>query len=153
MILGIKEIKGLIPHRFPMLLVDKILEIEEGKRGIGVKSVTYNESFFKGHFPQEPIMPGVLIIECMAQVAAIVLSIPQTKNDNSGTSYKPRYLLTVEKVKFRKPVVPGDMMLIEVTVLKRFGELVRIKGEVKVDGELIALGELTIGSGKIEAYE
>jgi len=148
MILGTKELKELIPHRFPMLMVDKMLEIEEWKRGTGVKCVTYNEYFFQGHFPQEPIMPGVLIIECMAQVAAIILSESQAKKDDSETLYKPKYLLTVEKVKFRKPVIPGDTMFIEVTILKRFGELVRIKGEVRVNNEIVALGELTMGSGK-----
>jgi 3-hydroxymyristoyl/3-hydroxydecanoyl-(acyl carrier protein) dehydratase len=136
-----------------MLLVDKMLEIEYGKRGIGITCVTYNESFFQGHFPQEPIMPGVLIIECIAQVAAITLSEPKDKKDDSVAMYKPKYLLIVEKMKFRKPVVPGDTMLIEVTVLKRFGELVRIKGEVKVNDEIVALGELTIGSGKSETQE
>ncbi|MBT9164722.1 MAG: 3-hydroxyacyl-(acyl-carrier-protein) dehydratase FabZ [candidate division WS2 bacterium] len=150
MILGIKEIKELIPHRFPILLVDKMLEIEEGKGGVGVKCVTYNESFFQGHFPQEPIMPGVLIIECIAQVAAIVLSFSQTGNNDAGTLKKPKYLLTVEKVKFKKPVVPGDTMLIEVMILKRFGEFVRIKGEVKANNEIVALGELTIGGSKVE---
>ncbi len=142
---GTKDICETIPHRYPMLMVDQMAELEPGKRGIGIKNVTCNESFFQGHFPQEPIMPGALIIECMAQVAAIILSASRAPGGSNGTPPKPQYLLTVDKVKFKKPVVPGDTMLIDVTVSKRFGGMARVNGEVKVKDEIVAVGELTVG--------
>ena len=149
MILGVQEIENIIPHRFPMLLIDRILELEEGRRGVGIKNLTYNESFFQGHFPGNPIMPGVLIIECMAQVAAITLS--STREYKEAAKEKKNiinYLLTVEKVKFKRPVIPGDTMLIEMVVLKRLGGLARVKGEVKIGDKIAALGELTVGNIK-----
>lgn len=143
---GIKEIYRRIPHRFPMLLVDRMIEIKPGKSGRGIKNVTYNEYYFQGHFPQEPIMPGVLIIECIAQVAAIVLS--SSHSHKEGTiPFKPHYLLTIEKAKFNKPVLPGDTMVVDVTVVKKFGGMAKVQGEVNVKSEMVASGVLVVGTG------
>lgn len=145
MMLGINEIKKRIPHRFPMLLIDKIIELEEGKRGIGVKCVTINESFFNGHFPQEPIMPGVLIVESMAQLAAIILSGGGGGGQENEEKVKqPKYLVLIDNIKFRKPVIPGDRMIIEVNLERRVGNLVKVRVEATVDDEVVAKGELTV---------
>ncbi|MEW6605982.1 MAG: 3-hydroxyacyl-ACP dehydratase FabZ [bacterium] len=146
-IMEIYDIKNRIPHRFPMLLVDRIIEIERGKRAVGVKCVTINEGFFEGHFPEEPIMPGVLIIESMSQVAGILLSEENErgrKNEGKENENEERrmYLGMVDHIKFRKPVIPGDRMLIEVNVIKTFVNMAKVKGEVKVDNEIVAEGEL-----------
>ena len=102
--LGIDEIEKLLPHRYPFLLVDRILEIEEGKRIVGIKNVTANEPFFPGHFPGHKVMPGVLIIEALAQVGCILLLV------TTGDAEKVIYFMSMDKVKFRKKVVPGDQL-------------------------------------------
>ncbi|RME68487.1 MAG: 3-hydroxyacyl-[acyl-carrier-protein] dehydratase FabZ, partial [Nitrospirae bacterium] len=101
--IDVKEIMSVLPHRFPFLLVDRVVEVEPNKRAVGIKNVTINEPFFQGHFPGEPIMPGVLLVEAMAQVAGILAF-------KSGTTGKSTYFLSIEKVKFRKPVTPGDQL-------------------------------------------
>ena len=140
---GIADIMKAIPHRFPMLLIDKMVEIEANKRGVGLKCVTYNEAFFQGHFLDYPIMPGALIIECMAQVTAIILSQPRKESENIIRN--PVYLVGVDKVKFKKPVIPGDTMYIGVEVLKKFGTMVKVKSEIKVLENVVASGEITVG--------
>lgn len=135
----IEQIRAVLPHRYPMLLVDRILEIDPGKSAIGQKNVTINESFFQGHFPGQAIMPGVLIIEAMAQVAAVLLlSLPVMKN-------KLAVIAGIESVKFRKQVVPGDVLITEVEVVavrKSFG---KIKLKAKVDDEVVASCEMMFG--------
>lgn len=122
--LGIKEIEELIPHRHPFLLVDRIDELEPGKRAVGVKCVTYHEDFFRGHYPQEPIMPGVLIVEALAQVGAVaILSAPEYKG-------KTPVFGGINKAKFREKVVPGDCLRLEV-------EMVKVKGPVGI-GKAVA---------------
>ena len=134
-VLDINTIKSILPHRYPFLLVDRILEISE-KRVVGIKNVTINEPFFQGHFPGHPIMPGVLILEAMAQVGGIgALSM----KDNMG---KLAYFLTVNNAKFRKPVVPGDVLRIEVDLLKTKLSVMSIHGIAKVDGVVAAEADM-----------
>jgi len=135
--LNTKEIMGILPHRFPFLLVDKIIELEERKRIVGIKNVTYNESFFQGHFPSQPIMPGVLIIEAMAQVGGVLLlkSIPEMKR-------RVVYFIGIDKAKFRRPVYPGDQIRIEVEVMRLRERTCKVKGKAFVEGELVAEAEI-----------
>ena len=130
--LDIDAIREILPHRYPFLLVDRIEELE-GDRVVGIKCVTINEPFFNGHFPEFPVMPGVLIVEAMAQVAGVLVlsQIPDRKN-------KLVLLATVEEAKFRKPVRPGDRLRIEMTIAKRKATLAKVVGKVTVDGALVA---------------
>lgn len=135
--ISILEIMDRIPHRYPMLLVDRILEYVPNESAVGLKNVTFNEPFFQGHFPGNPVMPGVLIIEAMAQTAGILVvhSLGQ-----SGTG-KMVYFMTIESAKFRKPVTPGDSMHIHVQCLKSRGNVWKFRGEAKVAGVLCAEAE------------
>jgi len=136
--IDIKEIMRLLPHRYPFLLVDRILEVEKDKSITGLKNVTINEPFFQGHFPVEPVMPGVLILEGMAQIGGILAyhSIPEMVGD------KLIYFAGIDKARFRKPVVPGDQLLIEMKVLKQKGKIWKMAGKAKVNGDLVAEAEL-----------
>lgn len=138
-----KEILRCLPHRYPLLLVDRIIEVEEGVRGVGIKNVTINESYFEGHFPGDPIMPGVLIIECMAQTAATIFSYRQGERHHEESSHRPKYLAMINNMKFRKKVVPGDRLIIEVKLIKRFGRLIQVFAEAQVQDEVVASGKLT----------
>ena len=138
MSLGIKEIEAIIPHRHPFLLIDRIDELEPGIRATGVKNVTFHEDFFKGHFPEEPVMPGVLILEAMAQVGAvIILSVEENKG-------KTAFFGGMDKVKFRRKVVPGDVLDLECEVIKQKGPIGVAKATAKVNGELSVSAELTV---------
>jgi 3-hydroxyacyl-[acyl-carrier-protein] dehydratase len=135
--MDIKEIQELLPHRYPFLLVDKIIEIEPGVKAVGMKNVTINEEFFQGHFPGYPIMPGVLIIEAMAQVAGILAF-------RSGAYIgKSVYFMSIEKAKFRKPVVPGDQLKFEVNVLQHRGNVWKFSGNALVEEKIAAEAEFT----------
>jgi len=135
--LNIIEIMKLLPHRYPMLLVDRVLEIEPGKRIVGLKNVSANEQFFQGHFPGAPVMPGVLIVEAMAQCAAVLFLRELPDRD------KKLFLFGgVDKARFRKPVVPGDQLILECEMLQRRTSTVRMKGTAKVDGAIVAEAEM-----------
>lgn len=142
MSLGIKEIQNILPHRYPFLLVDKIEEIEPGKRAVGYKNVTMNEYFFQGHFPQEPVMPGVLIIEALAQVGAVSLL---SMEENKG---KIAYFGGINKAKFRKKVVPGDVIKLEVEIIRMKGPAGIGKGIATVNGKKAAEAEIMFAVGK-----
>jgi len=135
----ILEIMNLLPHRYPFLLVDRIIELEAGKRIVGIKNVTINEPFFQGHFPGQPIMPGVLILEAMAQVAG-VMAMRQVPADQ--VKNKVIYFMTIDKAKFRKPVVPGDQIRFELEVLRMRSNTTSFKGQALVDGSVAAEAEM-----------
>lgn len=140
-VMSIQEIKEIIPHRYPMLLVDRIEELEEGKRVVAKKNVTINEPFFQGHFPLEPVMPGVLIVEAMAQAGAVaLLSLPDFRG-------KTAYFGGLDKAKFRKKVTPGDTLILEVEILKVKSAAGIGKGIAYVDGKKVAEAELTFMIG------
>ncbi|MBN1458598.1 MAG: 3-hydroxyacyl-ACP dehydratase FabZ [Armatimonadetes bacterium] len=133
--MDINEIQSVLQHRYPFLLVDRILELEPGQRAVGLKNVTVNEAFFNGHFPGNPIMPGVLIIEAMAQVGGVLLLA------TTGNQGKLAFFAGIDKVRFRRPVLPGDQLVTEATILKSKGDIGRVQVTGKVDGEVAAEGE------------
>ncbi len=137
--LDVEQIRYYLPHRYPMLLVDRILELEPGKRAVGLKNVTINEEFFNGHFPGQAMMPGVLILESMAQVGA-VLMLSHPLNET-----KIAVLAGMENVRFRKPVVPGDTLITEVEVIQVRKSFGKVKMAARVGGEVVASCELTFG--------
>ncbi len=134
--MNILEIQKMLPHRYPFLLVDRILEIEPNVKAVGIKNVTINEPFFQGHFPDHPIMPGVLIVEAMAQVSGIL-------SFQSGAKGNAVYFMSIEKAKFRKPVVPGDQLRFEVSVLQHRNKVWKFAGQALVDEKLVAEAEFT----------
>jgi beta-hydroxyacyl-ACP dehydratase FabZ len=141
-----KDIIKILPHRHPFLFVDAITELESGERIVGIKNVTINEPFFEGHFPGNPIMPGVLVIEAMAQVGGILarLSVSEsmaTKGD------KAIYFGAMDKVKFRKPIIPGDQIVFELTALRKGTRIWKMKGKAMVNRELAAEAELVAAIG------
>ncbi len=136
--LEVGDIRALLPHRYPFLLVDRVRQLEPDRRAVGIKNVTVNEPFFQGHFPDQPIMPGVLILEAMAQVGG-VLALKSAPPDGKPVVY----LTGVDHAKFRKPVVPGDQLRVEVEVLKKRPPFWKMKGMAYVEGNLVCEAELT----------
>ena len=137
-IIDITEIQATLPHRYPFLLVDRIQELEAGRRVVGIKNVTVNEPFFQGHFPQRPIMPGVLIIEAMAQVGGVLAF------KSAPPAGRPVvYLTGVDKAKFRKPVVPGDQLRFEIEVLKQRPPFWKMQARAYVESALVCEAEMT----------
>ncbi len=135
--IDIKEIQRLLPHRYPFLLVDRIIEIEPGVKAVGIKNVTINEGFFQGHFPGSPIMPGVLTIEAMAQVAGILAF------RSGATVGQPVYFVSIEKAKFRRPIVPGDQIRLEVKLIQQRGNVWRFSGKAMVGEKVASEAEFT----------
>jgi 3-hydroxyacyl-[acyl-carrier-protein] dehydratase len=143
--LSLDEIQRLLPHRYPFLLVDRVISLELGKRIVGMKNVSINEPFFQGHFPGRPIMPGVLIAEAMAQVGGILalLSLPE----NQGNAL---FLLGMDKMRFRQPVVPGDQLRLEVESLRGGKKFWKMKAQAFVEQTLVAEGEIMAAVGHEE---
>jgi 3-hydroxyacyl-[acyl-carrier-protein] dehydratase len=139
------EIQKILPHRFPFLLVDRIIELDPKKRAVGIKNVTINEPFFQGHFPDYPVMPGVLIVEAIAQVAGILAF-------KSGAKGNSVYFMSIEKAKFRKPVIPGDQLRFEVNVIQQRGNVWKCAGGAYVEDTLVSEAELTamVSGGELE---
>ena len=135
--MDVTRIMELLPHRYPFLLVDRILEIQGTQKIVGLKNVTINEPFFQGHFPGHPIMPGVLIVEAMAQTGGLLLMEQVKDRDN-----KVVYFMSLDAVKFRKPVVPGDQLRMEVEMLQFRGKIARMKGVALVDGQVATEAEM-----------
>ncbi|RLQ94762.1 3-hydroxyacyl-ACP dehydratase FabZ [Falsibacillus albus] len=139
--LDIQQIKEIIPHRYPFLLVDRILEVEEGKRAIGLKNVSANEEFFNGHFPNYPVMPGVLIVEALAQVGAVAML---KKEDNRG---RLAFFTGIDNCRFKKQVKPGDQLRLEVEMVRVRGPIGKGKAVATVDGEIVCETELMFALG------
>lgn len=132
--LDVKQIQKLIPHRYPMLLVDRLEQIETGESAVGIKNVTMNEWFFQGHFPDEPVMPGVLIVEAMAQTAGVVVM----HAEGSPDSHKLVYFMSIDEARFRKPVLPGHRLELHVKKVRSRGPVWKFSGEAKVGDALMA---------------
>lgn len=136
-LLDSRAIQEILPHRYPFLLVDKIIELEPRVRIVGIKQVTINEYFFQGHFPDAPVMPGVLQIEALAQVGAILALREFEDREN-----KIPYFSGIENARFRRPVVPGDTLVLEVTAIRIGSKVQKMRGEAKVDGQITAEAEI-----------
>lgn len=137
--LDIHAIKNLLPHRYPFLLLDRVLEVEKGERLVALKNVTINEPFFQGHFPHRPVMPGVLMLEAMAQASAILASFDLDEIDTQNRLY---YFTAIDKARFKRPVEPGDQLIFEVRVVRRIRNMWKCEGIAKVDGNIAAKAEL-----------
>ena len=136
--MDVRAIMQHIPHRYPFLLVDRILELEPNKRVVGLKNVSMNEPFFQGHFPGTPIMPGVLILEAMAQTSGVLAIASMEKSGENALMY----FMGLDQVKFRKMVVPGDQLIMELDVLKQRKKIMKLAGTAKVDGQVVAEAQL-----------
>lgn len=139
--LDVNEIKKIIPHRYPFLLIDRVIELQEGVKAVGIKNVSVNEPFFQGHFPQQPVMPGVLQVEALAQLGAVALL---SKEEFKG---KTAYFAGIDKVKFRQKVVPGDTLRLEVEIVKMRRNMGIGKAVATVDGKKVCEGELMFAIG------
>ncbi|MEQ8153429.1 MAG: 3-hydroxyacyl-ACP dehydratase FabZ [Clostridiaceae bacterium] len=139
--LGVKEIREIIPHRYPFLLIDRVEELEPGVRAKGFKNLTANEEFFQGHFPGEPVMPGVLMIEALAQMGAVSIL---SKEEFKG---KTAFLAGIDKVRYKRKVVPGDKLELEIEIIKVKGPIGIGKGTAKVDGVIACQGEILFAIG------
>ena len=147
-ILDSRAIQEILPHRYPFLLVDKIIELNPRKKIVGIEQVTINEHFFIGHFPEAPVMPGVLIIEALAQVGAI-LALREFEDRKN----KIPFFSGIDNAKFRRPVVPGDTLFLEVTALRIGSKVQKMRGEAKVDGQIVAEAEIMCIIGNREPTE
>ena len=139
--LDINQIKEILPHRYPFLLVDKILEVQEGQKAVGIKNVTANEEFFNGHFPEFPVMPGVLIVEALAQVGAVAML---KKEENRG---RLAFFAGIDNCRFKRQVTPGDTLRLEVEMTRVRGSIGKGKGVATVDGEIACELEMTFALG------
>ena len=141
----IHEVLKYLPHRYPFLLIDRVLNYEAGKSLVGLKNVTFNEPFFQGHFPQHPIMPGVLILEALAQASGILAFRTTNTKPSDGTLY---YFVGIDKARFKQPVMPGDQLKLEVEVIRAIHSVWKFHACAKVDGEVVASAELMCAARK-----
>ena len=141
----LKKILDILPHRFPMLLIDRVLELEPGKRILALKNVTINEPFFQGHFPGTPVMPGVMILEAMAQAGGIL-----TYSSSFQKEHELIYFMGMDKVKFRRPVTAGDQLFSELKILRIRKKTVKMHGKAMIDGEVVAQAEFMASLGEEE---
>lgn len=137
--LSINDIYKALPHRYPFLMVDKILDIEKGESVVGLKNVTVNEPYFQGHFPDEPLMPAVMIIESIAQTGGFIFDLDSERG----------YVIGVDKAKFKNKVLPGDTLIIECKKIQQLGTMAKVSGKAKVDGKVVASAEITYNFAKI----
>ena len=137
--IDILRIMRMIPHRYPFLMIDRVVDLVPDRSAIGIKNVSINESYFQGHFPRQPVMPGVLVIECMAQTAAVLV----VETLEGAAAGKLVYFMSIEDCRFRKPVVPGDRLHIHVTKTRRRGNVWKFSGQARVDGVLMAEARFT----------
>lgn len=140
----IQEIMAFLPHRYPFLLVDRIIDLEPKKKVSAIKNVTFNEPFFQGHFPGTPVMPGVLIVEAMAQAGGVLAFQSMDKTKRGSLIY----FMGLDNVKFRKPVVPGDQLVFDLEILRMRAKVVKMAGTAKVDGKVVAEAELMASIGE-----
>lgn len=138
-VLDIHQIRNYLPHRYPFLLIDRVLEAESETRLVALKNVTINEPFFSGHFPTRPVMPGVLIVEALAQAAALMASYGREDIDTENRVY---YFTGIDKARFKRPVEPGDQLIFDVELVRRIKNMWKCKGVAKVDGDVAATAEL-----------
>lgn len=139
-----EQIQQIIPHRYPFLMVDRITELEEGKRAVGLKNVTINEEYFNGHFPGYPVMPGVLIVEALAQVGAVAML---QKEENRG---RLAFFAGIDKCRFKRQVIPGDTLKLEVEITRMRGSIGKGRAVATVDGEIACETEITFALGPVE---
>ena len=137
--MDIGEVMEYLPHRYPFLLIDRVLELVPGERIKALKNVTVNEQFFTGHFPHHPVMPGVLVIEAMAQTAAVMSYKTRDVKPDSNTV---AYFAGIDNVRFKRPVLPGDQLIFDVTLVKNKGDLWKYRGTASIDGEVAASADL-----------
>lgn len=146
--MDIGEILKYLPHRYPMLLIDRVVEYQHGKSLVAIKNVSYNESYFQGHFPNRPVMPAVIILEAMAQATGILVLRSVDKLPSEKSIY---YFVGIDGARFRRPVEPGDQLRIEVTLLRSFRGIWKLRSEASVDGEIVASADLMGAMREIEA--
>lgn len=151
--IAFEEIKALLPQKFPFLMVDRILSLEKGKKAVGIKNVTGNEIFFLGHFPNLAVMPGALIIECMAQIAIILF---RKSAENDATVVKNEntiFFFGSAKVRFLKPVFPGDQLQVEVAIVKAISTASIVEAIATVEGQVVAKAELSFGAKRLDEFQ
>lgn len=143
----IHEVLKYLPHRYPFLLIDRVTSCDPGKSLVGLKNVTFNEPFFQGHFPQHPVMPGVLILEALAQATGILAFRTTNTKPDSGSLY---YFVGIDKARFKHPVMPGDQLILEVDVIRTIHSVWKFHAVAKVDGNMVASAELMCAERKLE---